>query len=153
MIIIKHVVFPSYDLYSEDEHYYNNGTVNKVHEYYIELNPTLINGAPWFHKRGQSFGRYISTEFIFPSDFRIDSVSNPLTVEFYITENAVEGIDIVNGISDYMDNQVIEILQASSDGWSRRWDGQKILTAKIRCNFIFFKPKHGPLPTMEIENE
>lgn len=128
IIIIKHLKLSS-----------DSNSFNRVYDYQIEMNSSLTFPIPGFcEEKTRSLGHYISNRFTFPTDFKIDSISPILTVEFYVSENGAENIEIIHGISENIDNQILDLLQESSKNWCPVGTNERIITIRNRFNFIFY---------------
>ena len=133
LIVVKHLKF------SPDE-----TSALKVGDYMIDMKPELYLPTPKFkHKNGKQFGDFFSYKFKLPEDFEWKKISEEVIVEFDVTEEGLINIEIVKGLSDEIDTNVITALEKSTKKWHPLKINDKVYNIRNRIHFVFYLGELG----------
>lgn len=134
LIIIKHLKLPK------------QGGFTRVFDYRIgndteSLFPSPIfnNGkASFYYYSSGSFGHYFTTNFNFPKTYQIETISEELIVDFDISEKGVSNIKIVQGLSNEMNSELINVIAGTTNKWQQIKFRSQSLKTTLRFRFIFY---------------
>lgn len=112
---------------------------NRVADYLIDINPTLFYPTPYFDDyESANLGHFISINFRFPKNYPIDSLSNGLVMEFYVSDKGAQDIKILSGLDEEINQSILKIFEKSRKKWKPVSIDNKIYIIKVRLHLFFY---------------
>lgn len=114
--------------------------VNKSSTYFIRVNPSLLYPTPTFNEynSGGNLGGYLSNHFSLPKNYKLDSLSKEMVVEFDVAKKGAENFIIVKGIDSTFNEQILKILDRSGKDWKPVMIDNKVINTRIRLHLYFY---------------
>jgi hypothetical protein len=87
--------------------------------------------------RLSDFDNFLTENFVFPKDHQLDVFSEELIIDFDITKDEVNNINIIQGLRKDIDNQVISLIQKTTEKWSMAELNDNPYNLTLRFHFKF----------------
>lgn len=113
--------------------------VSKNSAYFIRTNPTLLYPTPIFDEYNSGdLGAYLSIHFTLPGNYKIDSLSKEMVIEFDVSKNGAKNFTLVKGIDSTFNKQILNIFNRSRKDWKPVVINKKVIEVRIRLHLYFY---------------